>query len=62
MELEWENISFSIGRKLILDNVSGKVSSGELLAGRYTVRRKFVHTKLSVFSDGTFGSREIVNT
>ncbi|TCD65880.1 hypothetical protein EIP91_002040 [Steccherinum ochraceum] len=32
LDLEWENITFNIRGKVILDNVSGKVSSGEMLA------------------------------
>ena len=30
--LEWENIDFSVKNKKILQNVSGRVDSGEMLA------------------------------
>ena len=33
IDLQWENICFNIGAKAILDGLSGKVSSGEMLAG-----------------------------
>ncbi|TCD65881.1 hypothetical protein EIP91_002041 [Steccherinum ochraceum] len=37
LDLEWENITFTIRGRVILDRVSGKVSAGEMLAGKSSI-------------------------
>ena len=37
--LEWENVTFSVKSKKILQNVSGCVESGEMLASTSSVLR-----------------------